>query len=156
MNGAKGIDGRGAEGGTDGVCLALWPAASPIHNRLESSMNRSTSSQLAGHVLKSLSMGLAGLSVAAGAWAGAPVLSGPSIAKASAPAQFQGQGFAANTAVTVMVKAPGGASAGYSAVTGAKGELAYTLVATQTGAHTVTVTDSGGRALATATVAVLP
>lgn len=106
--------------------------------------------------LASLSTLLAGAVLATGAWAGTPFFSGPSMAKASAPAQFQGGGFAPNAAVTVMIKSPSGAASGYGAVTGAAGELRYTLVAAQAGPYTLTVTDSGGKPLATATVAVLP
>lgn len=106
--------------------------------------------------LAPLSTLLAGALLAASAWAGTPFISGPSVTKASAPTQFQGSGFAPNAAVTVMIKSPSGTASGHGAVTGAAGELRYTLVAAQAGPYTLTVTDSGGRALATATVAVLP
>ncbi len=119
-------------------------------------MNSRISRKMTGQVIKSFSVGMAGAAMALGVWAQLPYFSGPSIAKPAAPTKFSGQGFAANAAVTVMVKAPDGAAAGYSAVTKADGSFNYTLVPSQAGAYTITVTDSGGATLAKAVLAVLP
>ena len=86
----------------------------------------------------------------------APSFSGPSMARPSAPTMFSGRGFAANAAVTVMVQAPSGAAAGFGAVTQADGSFSYTLVPDQAGAYTLTVTNSAGKALTKAVVAVVP
>lgn len=88
--------------------------------------------------------------------AAAPVISGPSLTTSAAPAAFVGTGFAANTSVTLTIKAPSGNSSAYSAVTNDSGEVSYTLVPTERGAYTITVSDSGGRSLTSATVAALP
>jgi hypothetical protein len=85
-----------------------------------------------------------------------PFFSGPSITKLAAPTTFSGKSFAANAAVTVMLKSPDGSSAGYSAVTAADGSFKYTLTLPLPGAYTITVADSGGRTLASAVVAALP
>lgn len=112
--------------------------------------------QAVGHRVPKVLLTLTAIAFSALTWAGTPSFSGPSITKPATPAQFQGLGFAPNAALTVLVKAPGGATSGFGAVAGPNGDFSYTLVAAQTGAYTVTVTDSGGRPLATATVAVLP
>lgn len=104
----------------------------------------------------SVAVGLTGCTLAASAWADRPSFSGPSMTRPSSPTAFSGQGFVPNSAVTVMVKSPSGAAAGYGAVTAANGSLSYTLVPTQQGAYTVSVTNSSGQVLATAVVAVLP
>jgi hypothetical protein len=121
-------------------------------------MNLIMSRKPALQAAKSLSMLLVGAALAATAtaWAATPFFSGPSIAKPSTQAPFVGKGFTPNTSLTVMIKAPSGTAAGYSVVTDATGEFSYLLLPTQTGAYTITITDSGGRALATAAVAVLP
>ncbi|MDM4766638.1 hypothetical protein [Pelomonas sp. SE-A7] len=89
------------------------------------------------------------------ALAGNPVFSGPSVGKASTAAEFKGSGFAANASVLVMVKSPDGNSAGYSAVTDASGEFRFTLTPSQSGVYTLTVANSGGQSLASATVSIL-
>lgn len=99
---------------------------------------------------------MAGALVTGSALAAGQYFSGPSVAKPSVGTTFSGKGFAPNAALTVMVKQPDGSTAGYSAVAAADGSFAYTLVPVQKGAHTLTVTDSGGRPLATAVFAVLP
>jgi hypothetical protein len=88
--------------------------------------------------------------------AGSAAFSGPSIAKLGDPAKFNGQGFAPNVALTVMVKAPSGTAAGFSTVANGDGAISYVLVAQVLGAHELTVTDTGGRPLASAMVSVLP
>lgn len=104
-----------------------------------------------------LAMGL-GAALLAGAAVAAdpPFFSGPSMAKPSTPTVFAGKGFAPNASVTLMVRDPAGSTAGYSAVTNAEGALSYQLTPSQTGIYTLTVTDSGGRQLASATVSVRP
>lgn len=105
---------------------------------------------------RSLVLGLGALILAAAAMAASPYFSGPSVAKPAAATKFDGKGFAPNSAVTVVVTSPSGATTSVGAVTGADGALSYTLVPSQTGAYSITVADSGGRALAKAVVAVLP
>lgn len=99
---------------------------------------------------------LVGALVAGAALAADPYFSGPSMTKPSAATTFSGKGFAPNAALTVMVKAPDGSSAGYSAVAAADGAFSYTLTPVMRGAYTITVTDSSGKALASATVAAMP
>lgn len=79
-------------------------------------------------------------------------LSGPSVLKTTEPAVLKGHGLPAGAAVTVFVAAPGGQTAGYSAVVDGNGQLSYRLVASSPGSYRVTVADTGGRALAQATV----
>lgn len=118
-------------------------------------MSRSFARTAAPRFWRSLAAALTGAAFAAAALA-APFFSGPSVVKGKQAAQFSGKGFAPGSAVTVMVKSPSGNAAGYGAVATAQGEFQYTLQPTEQGAYTVTVTDSGGRPLASATVAVLP
>lgn len=97
------------------------------------------------------------LCVSLGAFAQAPAsttasLSGPSVLKTAEAAVLKGHGLPAGAAVTVFVAAPGGQTAGYSAVVDGNGQLSYRLVASQPGSYRVTVADTGGRALAQATV----
>jgi len=99
---------------------------------------------------------LVGALLAGAAGAAEPYFSGPSMTKPSAATTFAGKGFAPNAALTVMVKAPDGSTAGYSAVAAADGSFAYTLTPLLRGAYTVTVTDSSGKALASAIVAAMP
>lgn len=106
--------------------------------------------------LRAAAFVLAGAMATAAAWAADLYFSGPSMAKPAVGAKFSGKGFAPNAALTVVVKQPDGSAAGYSAVAAADGSFAYTLVPVQKGAYTLTVTDSGGRALASAVVAVQP
>ncbi|MCX2863650.1 hypothetical protein OOZ63_17610 [Paucibacter sp. PLA-PC-4] len=58
--------------------------------------------------------------------------------------------------MTVLVKRPGGAEAGFSAVATPEGALSYSFVPAATGVHALTVTDSAGRSLATAVVTARP
>lgn len=104
-----------------------------------------------------LALGFSAALLAASAWAGdAPFFSGPSMAKPATPTLFSGKGFAPNAAVTLMVRDPSGSTAGYSAVTSPEGVFSYQLLPSQAGIYTLTVTDSGGRQLASATVSVRP
>lgn len=100
-------------------------------------------------------IGLVGALVTAIALAASPVFSGPSVGRASTAADFAGKGFAANVSVMVMVKSPDGGSAGYSAVTNAAGEFSFTLTPPRSGIYTLTVTDAGGQALASASLNIL-
>jgi hypothetical protein len=104
-----------------------------------------------------LAMGL-GAALLAGAAIAAdpPFFSGPSMAKPASPALFAGKGFAPNASVTLMVRDPSGSTAGYSAVISPEGVFSYQLLPSQAGVYTLTVTDSGGRQLASATVSVRP
>jgi|GEM_PF-1453234 len=106
--------------------------------------------------LRSPALALGGALLALGAWAATPYFSGPSVGKPALASKFDGKGFEPNAAVTVVVSAPGGGSTSISAVTSAEGALSYTLTPSQSGAYTISVTDSGGRTLAKAVVAVLP
>lgn len=101
-------------------------------------------------------VGFTAAALMATASAETPHFSGPSMTRPAAPTVFAGKGFAASAAVTVMVKAPSGGAAGFSAVTTPDGALSYTLVPTEQGAYTITITSSGGQTLAKAVVAVLP
>ncbi|MCU7373092.1 hypothetical protein PEC18_20290 [Paucibacter sp. O1-1] len=100
--------------------------------------------------------GLLCLSLGVSAQAQSPAstasLSGPSVLKTTEPAVLKGHGLPAGAAVTVFVAAPGGQTAGYSAVVDGNGQLSYRLVASLPGSYRVTVADTGGRALAQATV----
>ena len=118
-------------------------------------MSNSMSRSFFRRSMASVLVGLTGIASVTAARADAPHFSGPSMARPAAPTTFSGKGFAANAAVTVMVLAPSGAAAGFSAVTSADGALSYTLVPSQEGAYTITVTDSGGQALAKLVVAVM-
>ena len=118
-------------------------------------MNRTPLRSLLGPTLRSLLL-LTVSGVSVGASAGSPYFSGPSVTKVSAPAAFAGNGFVPNASVTVMVEAPGGSKAGYSAVTAADGSFHYTLVPAHAGAYKVVVTDSGGRPLASTMVNAMP
>lgn len=96
------------------------------------------------------------LVLACGAWA-APHFSGPSVLQRDTPVEFHGKGFVPNSAVTVVISsAKSGATASYGAVVGPDGQLRYTVTAPVDGAHTLTVTDSGGRQLATLNFIVAP
>ena len=119
-------------------------------------MRRNGSPLNSSRVARTLLVIALGSLTAVAAWAQSAYFSGPSISKVSAPAKFSGKGFAPNTSVMVMVKAPGGTESGYSAVTGADGAFSYQLVPNQTGPYSIKVADSGGRPLATAALAVLP
>lgn len=102
------------------------------------------------HSLVTAIFAVAGLLMAAVATAATPYFSGPSIAKLAAGATFSGKGFAPNAAVTVMVRAPNGAEAGFSAVAAADGSFTYKYMPTIAGVYAITVTDSSGKALAKA------
>lgn len=97
----------------------------------------------------------AALSVSSTALA-APSFSGPSVGKVAQATVFMGKGFVPNAALTVLVKRPGGAEAGFSAVATPEGALSYSFVPAATGVHALTVTDSAGRSLATAVVTARP
>ena len=97
----------------------------------------------------------AALSVSSAALA-APSFSGPSVGKVSQATVFSGKGFVPNAALTVLVKRPGGAEAGFSAVTTPDGALSYSLVPAATGVYALTVTDSAGRSLAKAVLNARP
>ena len=79
-------------------------------------------------------------------------LSGPSIASAKQAAIFRGANFAPNSAVTVMVKAPSGTEAGFSAVTDAEGKLVYEFVPTENGMYSLRVVSERGKALASSSI----
>jgi hypothetical protein len=79
-------------------------------------------------------------------------LSGPSIALANKQASFSGGNFKANSAVTVVVKSPGGNEAAYSAVVDAEGKLVYAFVPTESGIYAVRVTGTDGKVLASSMV----
>lgn len=118
-------------------------------------MNRTALRSLLGPTLRSLLL-LTASAVSVGASAGSPFFNGPSVTKVSAPAAFAGTGFEPNASVTVMIEAPGGGAAGYSAVTAADGSFQYTLVPAHAGAYKIVVTDSGGRPLASTMVNAMP
>lgn len=80
-----------------------------------------------------------------------PSLSGPSMARAAEVAEFNGRGFTPNAAVSIAIRAPGGAESVYGAVAGADGSLTYRLTPAAAGAYQIKVTDSGGRVIASAT-----
>jgi hypothetical protein len=87
----------------------------------------------------------------------APHFSGPSLLKRDTPTEFQGKGFAPNSAVTVVIaSAKTGAAASHGAVVGPDGQLRYTVTPHTEGVHTLTVTDSGGRQLVTVDFNVAP
>jgi hypothetical protein len=111
---------------------------------------------LHGRGARAAGLVLVGALLASAALAAEPFFSGPSMTKPAAATTFSGQGFAPNAALTVMVRAPDGSTAGYSAVAAADGSFAYTLTPSMSGAYTITVTDSSGKALASATVAAMP
>lgn len=94
---------------------------------------------------------LAALPFAPAALAG-PSIAGPSVAAVATTPALSGRGFAPNAAVTVAVRAPGGAEAHHGAVVAADGTLRYALPVTRAGGYTVRVLDSGGRELAATTV----
>lgn len=106
--------------------------------------------------LKSASALASGLLLCAAAFAAQPFFSGPSVAKIATEASFSGSGFTPNAAVTVMVKAPSGQASGYSAVVAADGSFSYRITPQSGGAYTLTVTDSSGKALASAVFSALP
>jgi hypothetical protein len=106
--------------------------------------------------LKSASALASGLLLCAAAFAAQPFFSGPSVAKIATEATFSGSGFTPNAAVTVMVKAPSGQASGYSAVVAADGSFSYRITPQSGGAYTLTVTDSSGKALASAVFSALP
>jgi len=85
-----------------------------------------------------------------------PVLGGPSVLQVREVATVNGSGLPANTAVTVMVIAPGGAKASFGAVTDDKGRLQHRVGANASGRWEVVLLDSGGRQLATTAVNFLP
>ncbi len=106
--------------------------------------------------LRSASALTSGLLLCAVAFAAQPFFSGPSVAKIAAETTFSGKGFTPNAAVTVMVKAPNGQASGFSAVVDADGSFSYRITPQSGGAYTLTVTDSSGKALASAVFAALP
>ena len=79
----------------------------------------------------------------------APSLTGPSMAKVSEAAVFSGNGYLANSAISVLVTEPGGSEAQYSAVIAADGTLSYRVAPARPGVHTLKVLDSGGATLTT-------
>lgn len=119
-------------------------------------MNHNVSRRFGLQPLRPLAMLVALALVAVSAWAQSLYFSGPSTTQLQVPTKFSGKGFVPNASVTVMIKAPSGSEAGYSAVTGPDGAFSYTLIATEAGAYTITVTDSGGRVLVSAAVAARP
>jgi hypothetical protein len=113
------------------------------------------------HLLVSLRLRVVGVAavsaVAAGlVWAQTASFSGPSITRVAEPATFNGGALPPNAALTVFVTAPGGSTSGFGVVSSAAGSLQYDFSANQLGTYTLTLTDSGGRALASAIIAVLP
>lgn len=90
------------------------------------------------------------------ALADAPVLGGPSVLKVEEAATVSGTGLPANTAVTVVVVAPGGAKSSFSAVTDAKGRVDHRLAANASGRWEVLVLNTGGRELARTAIQFLP
>lgn len=85
-----------------------------------------------------------------------PVLGGPSVIKVQEVATVSGSGLSANTAVTVLVVAPGGAKAAYGAVTNDKGRLEHRVSANASGRWEVLLLDSGGRQLAATAINFMP
>ena len=106
--------------------------------------------------LKSASALATGLLFCTLAVAAQPFFSGPSVTKVAAETSFSGKGFVPNSSVTVMVKDPKGQASGYSGVVAADGSLSYRIVPQNSGAYTLTVTDSSGKALVSAVFAALP
>ncbi len=104
---------------------------------------------------RATNLAVAGVLAASMAVANGPSFSGPSIAKLAEVATFHGGALPPNFAVTVTVSGPAG-SASFGAVTDGAGAMRYQFSAAQTGMHTLTLQDSGGRALASASVNVLP
>lgn len=92
------------------------------------------------------------------AWAqvAQPVLSGPSTAKAAQEITMNGAGLAPNSAVSVVVRAPGLPDAYFGAVVGSDGNLAYRYVPRTPGQHVLKVVDTAGKELASALVMVAP
>lgn len=92
----------------------------------------------------------AGLALAflAAAASAAPYIAGPSMVRANEAARFDGRGFAANRAVTVVVTSPSGSEAHHSAVTDANGRLRYTATGTERGAHALKVLNDKGKPVA--------
>lgn len=84
--------------------------------------------------------------------AATPFLNGPSLIGRGETAVVSGGNFPPGIAITVMVTQPDGTTTGHSAVVGADGSVRHDLRAGLPGKYRVRVTDSSGRALATATV----
>ena len=96
-----------------------------------------------------LGAGLVTVLLATAAWA-APQFAGPSMVRTNEAASFDGRGFGANSALTVVVVSPSGAEAHFSAVPDAKGRLSYTATGTERGLHKVKVVNAKGKAVAMA------
>lgn len=92
----------------------------------------------------------------AGAQQPPAALSGPSVIKVAEPATVHGNGLPANTAVTVVVTAPGGAKASFGAVTDPQGRVAHRVAAHASGRWEVAVHSSAGALLAKTTINFLP
>ncbi len=78
-----------------------------------------------------------------------PHLAGPSVLQTSSAASFKGGNFAPGTAVTVVVRQPNGAESAHNLMVDSSGKITYTMTPKAVGLHTIRVTDSGGRVLAT-------
>lgn len=104
---------------------------------------------LARHALGLSKTLCAGLLMVVASATYAASFAGPSVMRLNQSAEFNGGGFAANSAVSISVTAPGGAEAHFSTVVGANGKLVYQVAAKSPGVHIVKVLSSAGRTLAT-------
>lgn len=84
------------------------------------------------------------------------MLAGPSVIKLAEAATVNGHGLPANSAVTVVVTAPGGAKASFGAVTDNQGRLSHRVAAQVSGRWEVAVLSTGGAELAKTSVNFLP
>lgn len=101
-----------------------------------------------------LGAGLALAALAAAASA-APQFAGPSMIRAQQSAKFDGRGFGANRALTVVVTAPSGSEAHDSAVTDANGRLKYTATGTERGTYAIKILNDKGKPVASAMFTVM-
>ncbi|WP_137732455.1 hypothetical protein [Pseudaquabacterium pictum] len=99
---------------------------------------------------------LAAAAATAGAQTPAAVLAGPSVIKLAETATVSGNGLPANSAVTVVVTAPGGAKASFGAVTDPQGRVSHRVAANASGRWEVAVHSSAGAELARTTINFLP
>lgn len=86
--------------------------------------------------------------IGAMAQATAASIGGPSLVRTAQAATFTGQGFAANSALSISILAPGGSESVYGAVAGADGTLNYQISPRTVGVHQLRVLDSSGKVLA--------
>lgn len=105
-------------------------------------------SRLACRALQILVLGLAAVPLLAVAQASPASLAGPSMVSVAAGATFSGRGLGPNTAVTIVVSAPDGSEAYYSAVVAPDGTLSYRVEAGAAGMYGIKVLDGTGKAVA--------